>query len=113
MLHLIKDSTLFYQAFSVSHASDGSLFVIIFLFMPLIVFFIQPIFSLFSRKHEFEADAYAADQTSAKDLISSLIKLYKENSATLTPHPWYSQFFDSHPPASERIGALKKYLHSS
>jgi STE24 endopeptidase len=63
--------------------------------------------SAYSRKHEFEADAYAAKQTRAADLVSALVKLYQDNAATLTPDPWYSKFYDSHPPAAIRIRHLQ------
>jgi STE24 endopeptidase len=63
--------------------------------------------SHWSRVHEFEADAYAARQTRAADLASALVKLYRDNAATLTPDPLYSRFFDSHPPAAQRISRLR------
>lgn len=61
-----------------------------------------------SRKHEFEADAFAAQQSSSTELISALVGLYKENASTLTPDPLYSAFYDSHPPASIRIAHLQQ-----
>ena len=64
--------------------------------------------SRWSRKHEFEADAFAAQQSDAGELISALVGLYKENAGTLTPDPLYSAFYDSHPPASIRIAHLKQ-----
>jgi STE24 endopeptidase len=63
--------------------------------------------SYYSRKHEFEADAYAAQQTNAHDLASALVKMYQDNAATLTPDPLYSTFYDSHPPALMRIARLQ------
>ena len=59
-----------------------------------------------SRKHEFEADDFAATQAKPDDLIKALVKLYKENANTLTPDPLYSAFHDSHPPAPIRIAHL-------
>uniref|UniRef100_UPI0031DD7859 M48 family metalloprotease n=1 Tax=Herbaspirillum seropedicae TaxID=964 RepID=UPI0031DD7859 len=59
-----------------------------------------------SRKHEFEADAFAAQHTQAQDLVSALVKLYEDNASTLTPDPLHSAFYDSHPPASLRIRRL-------
>jgi len=67
---------------------------------------LTPIFSWFSRKHEFEADSFAAQQSNAARLIQALVKLYKENASTLTPDPLYSAFHDSHPPAPVRIAHL-------
>ena len=61
---------------------------------------------MFSRKNEFEADDYAAEQSEAKYLIQALVNLYKENANTLTPDPLYSAFYDSHPPAPVRIAHL-------
>ena len=63
--------------------------------------------SQISRRHEFEADAYAAAQTDAGDLGRALVKLYEDNAATLTPDPLHSLFYDSHPPAAVRIARLQ------
>ena len=68
---------------------------------------LAPLFSYWSRVHEFEADAYAAQQTQAADLAAALVKLYRDNASTLTPDPLYSRFFDSHPPAALRIARLQ------
>jgi STE24 endopeptidase len=62
--------------------------------------------SLLSRRHEFEADRYAAEHASAEDLVKALVKLYEDNAATLTPDPIHSLFYDSHPPATLRIARL-------
>ena len=67
-----------------------------------------PISSYLSRKNEFEADNFAKDNANKNDLISGLIKLYKENSSTLTPDELYAKFYYSHPPASIRISNLEK-----
>lgn len=75
--------------------------------LPPFVFPLAPLSSLLSRKHEYEADRYAAEHASADDLISALVKLYQDNAATLTPDPLYSCFYDSHPPAALRIRALQ------
>lgn len=79
------------------------LFAMIF---PTFTFFLQPIFSSMSQRHEFEADKFATQQVSAKHLIHALVVLYKENANTLTPDPIYSAFYDSHPPAPIRIARL-------
>ena len=73
---------------------------------PVVSGFMQPVFSALSRKHEFEADGYAARHARADDLIQALVKMYKENASTLTPDPLYSAFHDSHPPAPVRINHL-------
>ncbi|MFA6921843.1 MAG: M48 family metallopeptidase [Gallionella sp.] len=75
--------------------------------MPLASFLFSPVMSAYSRKHEFEADAYAARQTASGDLVNALVKLYQDNAATLTPDPLYSKFYDSHPPAAVRIANLQ------
>lgn len=74
--------------------------------LPVFLFPLAPLTSGLSRRHEYEADAYAAKQTAAGDLIAALVKLYRDNAATLTPDPLYSLFHDSHPPASQRIARL-------
>ena len=74
--------------------------------VPLFTFFLSPLMAQLSRKHEFEADAYAATQASAQDLSNALVKLYKDNASTLTSDPLYVRFYYSHPPASERIARM-------
>jgi STE24 endopeptidase len=77
---------------------------------PVFAVLLQPLSAWFSRKHEFEADDYAAHQSNAGDLVKALVKLYKENASTLTPDPLYSAFHDSHPPAPVRIAHLSSKL---
>ncbi len=79
------------------------------LVLPVFAFPFGPLFSRLSRHHEFEADAYAAQQASGSDLVTALLKLYRDNAATLTPDPLYSLFYASHPPASERIARLREH----
>jgi STE24 endopeptidase len=74
--------------------------------VPVFSFFISPLFAQISRKHEFEADAYAMAQTSGVDLSTALLKLYEDNASTLTPDPVYVKFYYSHPPASERLARM-------
>jgi STE24 endopeptidase len=74
--------------------------------MPVFTFVLQPLSSWLSRRHEFEADAFAARQSSAEDLSRALVKLYEDNAATLTPDPVHSAFYDSHPPAAIRLARL-------
>ena len=98
---------------SVSHVSSSAMALLLFfLVMPTFTFLFQPVASLYSRKHEFEADEYAAGNASATDLIRALIKLYQDNAATLTPDPWHSAFYDSHPPAAMRIARLQNLAHN-
>ncbi len=79
------------------------------LVVPVFTFLLQPLIAMYSRKHEFEADAYAARYSSARELVGALVKLYKDNASTLTPDPLHSAFYDSHPPASIRIEKLQSY----
>jgi len=74
--------------------------------VPVFSFFISPLMARLSRKHEFEADAYAVQQTSGKDLSTALLKLYEDNASTLTPDPVFVKFYYSHPPASERLARM-------
>lgn len=87
--------------------SNDALALLLFLMVvPLLSFFISPLMAQSSRKHEFEADAYAISQTDGRDLQSALLKLYKDNASTLTPDPVFVKFYYSHPPASERLGRM-------
>ena len=75
--------------------------------LPCILFYLNPIFSYFSRKNEFEADNYAKEFSDKRDLISSLKKLYKENLTLLKTSPLYSRVYNSHPTVFERINNLE------
>ena len=76
--------------------------------VPTLFFFLGPIGAMKSRKHEFEADAFASEYVGSQPLISALLKLYRDNASTLTPDPSYSAYHDSHPPAKIRIDHLKQ-----
>ncbi len=86
--------------------NDALALLLFLLVVPLFSFFISPVFAQFSRKHEFQADAYAISQTDGKDLRNALLKLYQDNASTLTPDPLFVKFYYSHPPASERLGRM-------
>lgn len=96
----------FYSGLGVTHASNHVALVLLLLTGPVFTFFLGPLMARGSRRHEFEADAFAAKQTDARALVAALVKLYQENAATLTPDPLHSAFYDSHPPASIRIAQL-------
>ena len=83
--------------------NDALALLLFMLAAPVFSLFVSPLFARISRKHEFEADSYAVAQTSAADLSTALLKLYKDNASTLTPDPVYVKFYYSHPPASERL----------
>ena len=91
---------------NVGGGNDALALLLFILVVPLFSFFISPIFAQFSRKHEFEADAYAVSQTDGKDLANALLKLYQDNASTLTPDPLFVKFYYSHPPASERLARM-------
>ena len=106
LLGWLIDQPWFYTGLGVSSASTWMALTLFMMVIPVFTFFTQPLFSYYSRRHEFEADNFAAAQGRTADLIQALVKLYKENANTLTPDPLYSAFHDSHPPAPERIAHL-------
>jgi STE24 endopeptidase len=106
LLGWLIEQPQFYHGLGVDTISNHMALILFMLVMPIAGIFVHPLFSWVSRKHEFEADSFAAEQTEAQDLIRALVKLYKENASTLTPDPIYSAFHDSHPPAPVRIARL-------
>lgn len=89
---------------------NGGLALALFILVaPVFGFFFTPLGSLASRKHEYEADHFAAEKSSATALISALVKLYQDNASTLTPDPIYTAFYSSHPPAPLRIAHLQRF----
>ncbi|MBL8539348.1 MAG: M48 family metallopeptidase [Betaproteobacteria bacterium] len=108
VLGRLMNEPWFYQGLGVSTPSTAMALLLFFLVAPVFTFLLQPIMSVYSRKHEFEADAYAAQHACATDLVHALVKLYKDNASTLTPDPLHSAFYDSHPPAAQRIARLQQ-----
>jgi STE24 endopeptidase len=106
LAHLMQ-ADWFYAGLGVTSQSTALALLLFFLVLPIFSFLLHPLMAAYSRKHEFEADAYAAAQTDARDLSSALVKMYQDNAATLTPDPLYSTFYDSHPPALIRINKLQ------
>ena len=110
LLGYLKTKVWFYTGLGVDPmlgASNDAMALLLFaLSLPVFTFLLSPLMSISSRKHEFEADAFAAKYTNAQDLVTALVKLYEENASTLTPDPLHSTFYDSHPPASVRINKL-------
>jgi STE24 endopeptidase len=107
LLAQLMTQTWFYTALGVSTSSTAMALLLFFIVVPQFTFLLSPLSSYYSRKHEFEADHYATGQAAADDLVTALVKLYKDNAATLTPDPLHSLFYDSHPPATARIARLK------
>ena len=85
----------------------GVALLLFLLALPVFTFVLEPLSSLYSRKHEFEADAYATRHADATALKQALVKLFEDNAATLTPDPLHSAFYDSHPPAATRIAHIE------
>jgi len=108
LLGLLMDRDWFYQGLGVATPSPVMALVLFMLVVPTFTFLFQPLGAIYSRRHEFEADQYAASNASATDLVSALVKIYRDNAATLTPDPLHSAFHDSHPPAVARIARLQK-----
>ncbi len=113
LLAQLMGQTWFYTGLnvqmSVQSPSTAMALILFFIVVPQFVFLLQPVTSFYSRQHEFEADHYAVQHASCADLISALVKLYKDNATTLTPDPLHSAFYDSHPPAALRIARLQSH----
>ena len=107
VLGRLIDEPWFYAGLNAGAPATAMGLLLFVLVMPVFTFFLQPLASLYSRRHEFEADAYAAAHASAAELVRALVKLYQDNAATLTPDPLHSAFYDSHPPAATRIARLQ------
>ena len=108
LLGWLADQSWFYRALGVDRSSNHAALALFVLVSPVFTFFLTPLIARRSRRHEHEADGFAAEQSDARALIGALVKLYKENATTLTPDPLHSAFYDSHPPALERIGQLRR-----
>jgi STE24 endopeptidase len=87
--------------------NDALALLLFMMVVPLVGFFAAPLMATFSRRDEFQADAYACAHAQGSDLARALVKLYDDNASTLTPDPLYVRFYYSHPPASERLAALR------
>ena len=98
----------FYLGLGVDSASHAMALLLFFLVLPVFTFPFSPLSGWMSRRNEFEADRFAAAESSADDLINALVKLYRSNARSLVGDSWYSRFYDSHPGARERIGALQR-----
>jgi STE24 endopeptidase len=116
LLGLLIDQTWFYAGLGLAAPASPVLstpgstalaLLLFFLALPSFTFPLAPLLSGLSRRHEYQADAYAAAQTAPGELINALVKLYRDNASTLTPDPLHSLFHDSHPPAALRVAHLK------
>ena len=104
----LMDSAWFYEGLGLAPALDrpGVALILFFLVLPVFTVLLRPLASVYSLKHEFEADEFAARHASAAALAQALVKLYEDNAATLTPDPLHSAYYDSHPPAAIRVSRL-------
>ncbi len=100
----------FYTGLGIANPSNHAALTLFMLVIPCFTFALSPIMSYFSRKDEFEADAYAVANSSGEALASALVKMYEDNASTLTPDPLYSAWNDSHPPAPVRIAHIESLL---
>ncbi|MBS1160331.1 MAG: family peptidase [Proteobacteria bacterium] len=108
LLGQLIDASWFYAGLGVPAQNTALALVLFFLVIPVFTFPLSPLGSYLSRRNEFAADAYAAEHAAASDLIRALVKLYEDNASTLTPDPLHSLFYDSHPPAAQRIARLQE-----
>lgn len=107
LLGWLAQQDWFYHGLGVASPSSHMALLLFMLASPVLMFVLRPLFSAYSRANEFEADAYAAQHSSARHLVEALVKLYRDNASTLTPDPLHSAFYDSHPPASLRVARLQ------
>lgn len=110
LLGQLIDKRWFYEGLGVATPGTAAALALFLLVIPEFLFFLDPVASRLSRKHEFEADAYAVAHAERAELEQALVKLYRDNAATLTPDPLHSAFYDSHPPAAVRIARLKEAI---
>lgn len=110
LLGFLSGQPWFFTQLGVSHPSGHAALVLFVLVMPAFTFWLTPLASLYSRRHEFEADDYAIMHSNGAALISALVKMYADNASTLTPDPLYSAVYDSHPPAPIRIAHIEEIV---
>ena len=106
LLAWLAQQPWFFSGLGVSVRTPATALALFILVLPVFSVFVSPLLSMLSRRYEFEADAFAAEQASAGELIEGLLAMYRDNASTLTPDPLYSAFHHSHPAAAERIGHL-------
>jgi STE24 endopeptidase len=107
LLGWLTEQPGFYAALGVPRPSTHAALLLFMLAVPAFMFFVTPLGSLWSRRHEFQADAFATRYASAAELATALVKLHRDNASTLTPDPVYAAFYYSHPPPLARITRLR------
>lgn len=108
ILGWLKEQSWFYTSLGVDVPSDYAALFLFVMVLPVFTFALTPLNAYFSRRQEFEADEYAAEQSDAKDMIRALVKLYRENATALAPDRLHSTFYDSHPPGPARVAHLTR-----
>ena len=112
LLGWLSTQTAFYAGLGVQprpgQPHDALALQLFLLVLPTFAFFLTPLATRYSRRDEFQADAYAGAHASAQALQEALLKLHRDNASTLTPDPLYAGFYHSHPPAAERLAALAR-----
>jgi STE24 endopeptidase len=110
LLGWLSQQFWFYNGLGITEPSNAAALLLFMLTIPVFTTFFSPLGTYLSRRHEFQADDYAVNQSSGEFLIQALVKLYQDNASTLTPDPLYSFFHDSHPPAPVRIAHITKQV---
>lgn len=110
LLGWLTTQAWFYTGLGVSHASEAMALVLFALVVPVFGFYLKPLFSYYSRKHEFEADEFASRQAAPEALVEALLRLYRDNGSALDRDPVYSRVHDSHPPGPVRIARLSSKI---
>jgi len=103
----------FYAALGVDQPSSHAALLLFVLVTPVFTFFLTPLAAMWSRRHEYQADDFAARHASGDELALALVKLHRDNASTLTPDPVYTAFYYSHPPAVARISRLRSLAGSN
>jgi len=109
ILGYLKNNVHFFEGHGIQTITNYMALTLFSMVSGVYTFFLTPISASISRKYEYEADAFAAENAQAQKLISALVKMYKDNASSLTPDPIYSKFYFSHPPALERVSHLENY----
>jgi STE24 endopeptidase len=113
LLGWLAGQAWFYSALGVPEASDATALILFLLVAPVFTWLLTPATAAWSRRHEFQADAFAAKNSDARSLAEALVVLYRDNASTLTPDPVHSAFYDSHPPPAARIERLNALLNAA
>ncbi|HEY5719671.1 MAG TPA: M48 family metallopeptidase [Gammaproteobacteria bacterium] len=106
LLGWLAGQAWFYHGLGVAQPSDAAALLLFALALPPFTTLLHPLGAWLARRHEYQADAFAAQHSDRAALAAALVKLYRDNASTLTPDPLHSAFHDSHPPAPLRLARL-------